>query len=467
MNFVQIEFILFLIALLVAITLTRSNTRRKALLLAASCYFYAYWDYRFLGLLLVPILVGFFVGRIMDTSESQRRRNALLVVILVINLGILGIFKYYNFFVESFVNRVLPSGLYVGTLEVILPLGISFYTFQTLSYTIDVFKRRIKACNSLLDYALFIAFFPKLVAGPITRPSNLLPQFQGKKPITVDNLAEGLRLFGIGMFKKVFVADRLALFVGPVFENSSVYSGATLWLGALAYTIQIYCDFAGYSDMAIGTARMFGYHLEKNFDFPYVSKSVSEFWRRWHITLSLWIKDYLYIPLGGSKKGPIRTYVNLMTAMVLCGLWHGAGLTFILWGGFHGFALSVNRIYRKVYARGAEKTDDTLAVLIKWALTMLTVIIGWVLFRAHDLPQALTILKRMFLYESGVDWVHPFVLLTLCGTIAIHVGESLGLTNLYHLPLKAWYTALILFCLVWLVLIFFPAEFTPFIYASF
>ena len=465
MIFYSLEFLIFFSVLLVGLLLLRGNNQgRKVLLLAASWYFYAYWDWRFLSLILISTLVDFWVGSQLGVTADKEMRKRLLVMSLIVNLGLLGFFKYFNFFIESFSPLVESLGFHPGTLNIILPVGISFYTFQTLSYTIDVYRGKMEAHDSLLDFALFVGFFPQLVAGPIVRASHFLPQLDDYKPLTGANLYAGFQRFSYGLFKKVFLADRLAMFSDHVFANAGAYDCATTWLAAIAYSLQIYLDFSGYSDMAIGVARIMGYDLGENFNFPYLSKSPREFWRRWHISLSDWVRDYIYIPLGGSRKGSARTYFNVVLSMLLCGLWHGAAWTFVAWGGLHGLAQAGSRLF--------QRKDNGLAPAWKagfgWTFTMLFVVCGWVLFRAEGFGKAALMLRQMFMPNPGIGWYYPFVPLVLSGTAAIHVLEQCGKWRECFLPEQArWYSPALLFSLLWLVVVFYPVGFKPFIYFQF
>ena len=445
--------------------LIKKNSLRKGILLLASYYFYAYWDLRFLPLLLVPTLVDFNIGKKLNIYQGKRARNILITVSITVNLLILGFFKYYNFFIDSFKIMLNPLGIDLETMDILLPLGISFFTFSTLTYTIDVYRQKIEPCKSILDYALFIAFFPKLIAGPISRASHLLPQFRQVAPIDNDRLFRGLTLMVSGLFIKVFLADRLALYVDPIFQSPNVYSWITLWCGSIAYSLQIYFDFAGYSQMAIGFAALLGYDLEKNFDFPYLSKNISEFWRRWHITLSNWIRDYIYIPLGGNRKGRCRTYFNLLLAMALCGLWHGAAWTFVFWGVFHGMALAFHRLYKN-FSIGNNQAFF-IQNMANWALTTCIVVLGWVFFRAEDFTNAWQMLQGMFIFQNGFIWIYPFFVFVLLSTILLHIIHYTGITQFHLLPQNAWYTPAVIISLLLLTIIFKPEGFNPFIYAQF
>ncbi len=459
MNFCQLQFHIFLLIILLFFVLIKNNVYRKTILLIAGYYFYSLFDYRFVPLILASTLTDYYVGRALYMHKAPSPRRLLLLLSLSVNLTILGFFKYYNFFINSFTHLFGLSNSDDFLLHIALPLGISYYTFQTLTYTIDVYNRRLAPCDNLLDYALFVSFFPSIMSGPIVRASNLLPQMKTTRILNYDSISSGLGLFIIGLFMKVFMADRLGMFVDVVFINPRVFSCLTVWLAVVSYSLQLYLDFAGYSNMAIGIAKMLGYDIGVNFNFPYVSTSISEFWKRWHISLSTWIRDYLYIPFGGSKKGEIRTYCNLLSAMLLCGLWHGPSWAFVLWGGYHGLSLCIQRLWSRLDAR--------LPAFIAWLLTMLTVMLGWVLFRSADLSHAAEIFKQLFFPAPGVVWVFPFALFAVAATAVVHLAEISGKVDIHDLSLDAWYTPAFLFAMLWMVVIFHPEGFRPFVYAGF
>ena len=317
---------------------------RNVLIVIASYTFYGWWDYRFLSLLVISSLLDFVVGRCLQGIERPARRKLLLALSIAGNLTILGFFKYYDFFAASLASLLTELGMpfNVRTLGIILPVGISFYTFQTMSYAIDVYRRQITATRNLINFLAFVSFFPQLVAGPIERAGHLLPQFERTLAITAAMLEEGLWLVLWGMFKKVVLADNLAPLVDLVYQPTTV-SGPLVLLGTVAFAFQIYCDFSGYSDIARGTAKFLGFDIMVNFNVPYAAANLREFWQRWHISLSTWLRDYLYISLGGNRRGPARTYLNLLLTMLLGGLWHGAAWNFVLWGLWHGGGLVVSR----------------------------------------------------------------------------------------------------------------------------
>lgn len=333
MQLTQIEYIIVLIVT-VALhhALWRYKACRRLLLLVVSLYFFAYWDVRLIPLLIGYVLVGWLTGVLLPKILNEKYRKILLTCSITFFIVLLGIFKYANFFLDSLHPLIECIGWKVGTLKWTLPLGISFFTFQSISYVVDV-SRKHELQMGILDYALYICFFPKLTAGPLIRCEEFSKQLDSNSKINSDDLYEGVQLFIFGLFKKIFIADRLADFIDNVFMNHLVYSGGTLWLAALAYSVYLYCDFSGYSDMAIGSSRLLGIKIEDNFNWPYLSRNITEFWRRWHISLSLWLRDYLYIPLGGNRKGIVRSYANQIVTMLLGGLWHGANITFIIWGG--------------------------------------------------------------------------------------------------------------------------------------
>ena len=464
MPFSSLEFALFFLLVLSASTILRANTMRKFMLLGASCYFYAYWDYRFLGLLLAGTLADFAMGLCMQRGHTALRRMALSFS-LVMNIGLLAIFKYHGFFLEELIPIFKALGLHPGSLNLLLPLGISFYTFLRLSYTIDVYRGTIQAERNLLDFTLYCCFFPHVLAGPLTRPKQLLTQFKALPPLTRENLESGFRLFCFGLFKKVVLADRLALYVDAIFTNAAAFDSPTVWLATLAYSMGIYLDFSGYTDMARGIARCLGYELAPNFDFPYLSRSPSEFWRRWHISLSYWFRDYLYIPLGGSRCGLARTCTNMMLTMLLCGLWHGAGWTFIFWGGWHGLGLVIHRIKRTL-GRPSDKSSR-IGDIAALSGTLLFVHIGWVFFRAENFKQATVLLERMFLGGGTLTWINPFVPVCLVAMGIIHLLKSRQGETWTIFPVGAWYTPFGLLTTLGLSIVFATTGFTPFIYAQF
>ncbi|NND99774.1 MAG: MBOAT family protein [Pirellulaceae bacterium] len=470
MLFTQIEFLIFFAVVLVAVWLTRRRVVRNTLLLAASYYFYAYWDYRFCGLLMLSTVVDYVVAKQMDQSDNDRARWRLLLVSLAVNLGMLGYFKYCDFFIDSARPILQSMGLSGETLGLILPVGISFFTFQTLSYTIDVYRRKLKPTDRFLDFALFVAFFPQLVAGPIVRARELLPQLAVVPQFSKRRMYGGAQQMLRGAVKKVLLADRLGEMVDVVFAGPDLYSGITIWIAVLAYAGQIYYDFSGYSDIAIGAAKMLGYRFPVNFRHPYLATSMADFWHRWHMTLSRWLRDYLYISLGGNRRGPWMTYRNLMITMTLGGLWHGAAWTFVLWGIWHGTALAIERAFvqvRSIRSIFGRSTIGSLGAPLKWLATMLVVLVGWVLFRSPDLPAALSMLRRMATLDSGIAWFPPLVLGALACLIIEHLMWRTKLHRAMRLPALAWYSPIATTVMIWALLLYAPRGFRPFVYFQF
>jgi alginate O-acetyltransferase complex protein AlgI len=346
-NFASSLFFIFLPLVLLGYHLLPNRRQKFPFLLAASWLFYMSWNPWFIWVILFTSIVDYAAGRWIEAAATPQRRRLWLLLSLVTNLGFLAIFKYTNFVLGNSTLALRQLGWPAPqlTVNIILPLGISFHTFQGISYTLDVYRNKIPAVRSFADFALFVAFFPQLVAGPIVRAVEFLPQMAAPPRVTPQQVIEGLHWFLIGMFKKVFLADRLAQFVDPVFAQPAAYDVFTHRWAVLAYAAQIYCDFSGYSDIAIGCAKWFGFELPQNFNFPYLAESITDFWKRWHISLSTWMRDYLYIPLGGNRRGTLRTYVNLLVTMTLCGLWHGASWNYVLWGLYNGVLLALHRVY--------------------------------------------------------------------------------------------------------------------------
>jgi len=377
---------------------------RLFLCLVASYVFYAWWDWRFLGLILTSTLIDYLIGLRLKTESDSSKRKWLLRLSVIMNLGFLGFFKYFNFFVESFQAMLLSLGLEpdIHTLHIILPVGISFYTFQSMSYTIDVYNKKIPVERDFLRFATFIAFFPQLVAGPIVRARELLPQFGEDIRFEWNRFSFGLAQVLWGFFKKVAVADSLAPFVDQCFSAPESFSAIHLSLGVFFYAFQIYCDFSGYSDIAIGLARIMGFDFPDNFRTPYFSKNFSEFWTRWHITLSSWLRDYLYIPLGGNRHGTFNTYRNLMLTMLLGGLWHGASWVFVFWGFLHGMYLVGQRLFGESYSKLLQTLNvptflqNGINILFVFLLTC----VAWVFFRSPDFSTAITILGKIGAMEN-------------------------------------------------------------------
>ncbi len=434
MLFPTLDFaIFFLFVYLATWMLGRHNSWRKLLLLASSYFFYASWDWRFAFLLAGSSLFNYYVGRQIFICDGTVCRKLYLIVGIAGNLSVLGFFKYYGFFMESMasVAQALSIERDLPFLEIILPVGISFFTFQGMSYLIDVFHRKINGDSSLLDLFLYISFFPQLVAGPIVRATTFLPQLRAAPDPGRVCVAFGMLLILWGLFKKAIIANYLAVeIVDPVFFDPSAYGSIDLLAAVYAYAVQIYCDFSAYSDMAIGVAALLGYRFPTNFDQPYRAQSIAEFWRRWHISLSTWFRDYLYIPLGGSKSGKLRTHRNLIVTMLLGGVWHGAAWNFILWGALHGLMLSAERMLRGssrvIVSPEIKSLKSVLSVLLVFHL----VCVGWVFFRAESFSNALTIFEGLVLVDMKPLLLTPFVATLIVLGLAIHYVPRTVLSRL-------------------------------------
>lgn len=404
MLFNSVDFAIFLPVVFLLYWFVAKNDRRlqNILLLIASYFFYASWDYRFLFLLIFSTVLDYITGIKMGEAISREKKRFWFWLSVVVNLGFLGVFKYYNFFVASFAAGLSQLGLKTDfwTLNVILPVGISFYTFHGLSYVIDIYQNRIRPEKNFIDYSVFVSFFPLLVAGPIERATHLLPQVKLQRSFDYTKAVDGLRQILWGLFKKIVIADNCAEFANAIFNNSAAFSGSTLVLGALFFAFQIYCDFSGYSDIAIGTARLFGIDLFRNFAFPYFSRDIAEFWRRWHISLSSWFRDYLYIPLGGSKGGTWMKVRNTFIIFLVSGFWHGANWTFIIWGALNALyflpslLLHKNRNNMDIVATG--RLLPTLRDLLNITITFGLTVFAWIFFRAQNVHHAVQYISRIF-----------------------------------------------------------------------
>ncbi|MEX0314759.1 MAG: MBOAT family protein [Allomuricauda sp.] len=384
----------------------RALKLQNVFIVLASYVFYGWWDWRFLSLIAFSTIVDYSIGLILKNENRDKRRKLLLWLSLSVNLGFLGFFKYYNFFVDSFVEAFSFFGHQINgrSLNIILPVGISFYTFQTLSYTIDVYKRKLEPTSDFVAFAAFVCFFPQLVAGPIERATNLLPQFFRKRKFAYEQAVDGLRQVAWGLFKKIVIADNCASYANLIFDNYQEYNTGTLILGAFFFAFQIYGDFSGYSDIAIGISRLFGFDLRQNFAFPYFSRDIAEFWRRWHISLSTWFRDYLYIPLGGSRGGTAMKVRNTFIIFVVSGFWHGANWTFIVWGALNAvyflplLLANKNRVNTNQVAEG--RWFPTIKELFQIILTFSLTLLAWVFFRAESVSMGMDYILRIFSVES-------------------------------------------------------------------
>ncbi len=434
MSFTEGKYAAFLAVVFVLFwALRRHRTARHMLLLGASYFFYAQWNVKYLGLLLFATLLNFEMGRRLDQTEDPRHRKLLLACSVVGSLAVLAIFKYFNFFITSVAGAVQYVGLPIElpTLRVLLPIGISFYTFHTLSYTIDIYRGRLKPTQNLIDFGIFVAFFPLLVSGPIIRASHFLPQLEQAPEYSDERTSSGLYMILKGLIKKVIIADMIGRWlVDAIFKDPMAFHSLRVLIGIYGYAFQIYGDFAGYTDVAIGSARLLGLELPINFNRPYVATNLRDFWQRWHISLSTWLRDYLYISLGGSRSSPRRTQLNLFVTMLLGGLWHGANWTFVVWGALHGGALALTRAVQRRGGQGNEEPagDSRPLRLLKGVLTFHTVCLGWVFFRSPDFRTAASVLRSLGTGgKAGFD--HPYSLLALALLVVAFV---------LHLTPKAW-----------------------------
>ncbi len=409
MSFASIDFIIFFAVVIIGTLIIQkffSKRVKECFLLIASYFFYGYWDWRFCFLLLFVTVISYWTAKKQD-------KKIMYITGIVIPLVVLGFFKYFNFFLDS-VSGIIGHNL--GVLNIILPVGISFYTFQALSYVIDAHRGKVEVENDFIKLALYLSFFPQLVAGPIVKANEFLPQLKEERKVTSENFKTGIQLMAFGLMKKIVLADHLALFVDGVFSAPSAYHWATIILAVLSYSIQIYFDFSGYSDIAIGCAKCLGYDFNKNFNLPYISQNVTEFWRRWHISLSTWLKEYLYIPLGGNRKGKVRQYINLLTTMLLGGLWHGASWTFVFWGGLNGVALCVDKVLTR-----EKKEKSTFGKVVGILTTFIFISFTWIFFRADNFAVAWEVIKGIFTLQPGIQqpfiWSFVAIGLLIIGTI--------------------------------------------------
>jgi len=453
---------------------------QNLLLLVASYVFYGWWDWRFLSLIIFSSFIDYYVGITLSKTNSQHKRKLLLLTSIIVNLGFLGFFKYFNFFAESFADAftLLGNPIEASRLNIILPVGISFYTFQTLSYSIDVYKRKLIPTNNIIAFFAFVSFFPQLVAGPIERAKNLLPQFYKKRCFDYSKAVDGMRQILWGLFKKIVIADNSAEFANQIFNNSADMNGSTLVLGAIFFTFQIYGDFSGYSDIAIGTSRLFGFNLMQNFNFPYFSRDIAEFWRRWHISLSTWFRDYLYIPLGGSRGGTLIKVRNIFIIFIVSGFWHGANWTFIIWGALNAIYFlpllltNNNRNNLDIVASG--KSLPSFNELFSIVLTFSLTVFAWIFFRADNLAHAISYISEIISY-SFFDFPNKLIFKKSLTTIFLIVLfifiEWIGRGNSYGIQKLFFYNKRIhryvFYCLLIFIIFWFGGDEQQFIYFQF
>lgn len=461
---------LFLPFVLIGFYVVIPQKLKLIFLLASSYFFYGYWNYKFLPLLVFSTFLDFHIGKKLAHENDSAKRKALLLISIVSNLGLLGFFKYYNFSAESinFLSNYFGGESILKTYRIVLPVGISFYTFQSMSYTIDLYRKNSKSYDNFFAFATYVSLFPQLIAGPIIRHTDLVSQLEKSTRDKFSNtfFSRGFYLFILGLSKKVLIADRLSAGIDPVIAQMDIATTLEAWACALGYTFQLYFDFSGYSDMAIGIGLMLGLKFPQNFNSPYKSYSITDFWRRWHMTLSSWLRDYLYISLGGNKKGRARTYINLILTMLLGGLWHGAAWTYVIWGGFHGLILAIER-----YLKADKKPEGKIINFFRSAGTFLLVVIGWVIFRSEDYDLATLWLGKLFSGDGGLKMIH-FSASTrdrFAGALVIAMVVSWGIENnsslmskLNRPVAKGIYCAVLLFFVV-----MYLGGHSPFLYFQF
>lgn len=470
MLFNSLEFIIFLIIVFLIYWIL-DRKKQNIFLLLVSYVFYGWWDYRFLFLMIFSSSIDYFVGLGIYSAQTKIKKKIFLGIALLSNLSILGFFKYYNFFVDSLINLFSSFGagsLSLQTLHIILPVGISFYTFQSLSYAFDIYKGKMQPTKSYLQYCAFVAFFPQLVAGPIERASRLLIQFENDRSFDFKEAVDGCRQILWGFFKKIVIADNLAVIANKMYLNVFDYSGGEMLIATIFFAFQIYCDFSGYSDIAIGTAKLFGFKLMKNFSYPYFSRNIAEFWRRWHISLSTWFRDYVFIPLGGSRVTSKLKYLkNILIVFTLSGFWHGANWTYITWGFLNGLYYIPN-----IYKRDKNKNLDhkpTLKEIPYIIITFSFTIFAWIFFRAQNFHEAIYIIKSIFTDFGMItmDILYPkrfviILILIIVEWIQRDKDHPLMIGNL-----KSWQRKLIYLTIIFVILFFGAYNYTPFIYFQF
>lgn len=462
MIFYSISFALFFGLLILFTHLSKSCGQQKIIFLVANIVFYGYWDARFLALLAAVIFACYF-GAI---AYEREKRGVYIVIPVIFCLGVLVVCKYMNFFIEAFANAFHINGMH--TLKIILPLGISFYLFQALSYVLDVRKGVIPAEKDFIKLATYISFFPQITSGPIVKAHDFLPQLDRVHRIKKVNVYEGIQLFVLGLTKKVVFADRIGIAVNAVYSAPLAYNNVSIIWAIIGYSLQIYCDFSGYSDMAIGIAKVLDFDLGKNFDLPYLAKNPSDFWRRWHISLSSWFRDYVYIPLGGGRAGKVKTYRNLFVTMLLSGIWHGANWTFIAWGVLHGVGSAVHKMFRDIKGK-KEKKNNTVVSLICVVGNCIFVALLWVVFRAADMRQAMEVLSGLF-RMTGITYVNVYVVVYFAIIVVVHILGAIknnGHAFEMKLNLDTFKGQFVLFTWIFLIIAFMYVGDSAFIYAQF
>lgn len=475
MIFNSVVFLIFFAVFYISYLLLKNHKYRMFLCLVASYFFYGWWDWRFLSLILFSTFVDFYIGGKLHQEADVKKRKTFLIISLFSNLGLLFFFKYFNFFIDSFIEVANTMGMSpsVTSLNIILPVGISFYTFQTLSYTIDIYRKKLEPASDFFLFATYVSFFPQLVAGPIIRAIDLLPQFKFDHKITTKMITAGLFIVLVGYFKKVVVADTLAALVDHGFENPYAYTSLNLIIIVVFYAFQIYCDFSGYSDIATGIGKMLGFEFPKNFNLPYIAKNFSDFWQRWHISLSSWLRDYLYIPLGGNRHGNLMTQRNLMLTMLLGGLWHGANWTFVIWGFLHGSYLILQRLFEPLSQRLMKLIPGFIYSFFSIIITFLLVNIAWIFFRSQSVSDAFDLISyiginRNFSFSDvklKFQIIEAFFLIcVLYGMELFHLFKSDLLDRFINSTVGG---AISVSLILWMILLFGTFDNNNFIYFQF
>ena len=473
MIFNSLDYMLLLLVTLCSYWfLLRMQLLRLTVVVAASCLFYMAWNVKYIGLIVVSTVVDYGVGRAIHAARSQRAKKGWLLVSVCTNLGLLGTFKYFNFFSSAVADALAVAGVAISPvqLDVLLPVGISFYTFQTLSYTIDIYRGRLQPTRNPVKFALFVTFFPQLVAGPIVRASQFLPQLERRPALDTSMVGEGLFLICLGLVKKVAIADYLAVsLVDRVFDDPSAYSAAEVMVALYSFTAQIYCDFSGYTDVARGSGLLFGLRLPENFDRPYAATSPAEFWRRWHMTLSTWLRDYLYFPLGGSKVPAARAYWNLWITVFLIGLWHGATWNFVIYGSLHATVMAVHRFFYRRSGRTRDTVDQTGIRLLKIGCMIHFTVLSRIFFRACDLDNAFEVIERLLSAGATLGHVPVNVWLVLLVAYVTHYlpGEWFERSKRLFLRLPAPLQGLVLAAVGALLALVATQKVVPYIYFQF
>ncbi len=468
MLFNSITFVVFLPLVLLVVS-AAPRRLRNLLILGASYIFYGAWDWRFLGLILTSTVIDYVAAVVIDDSDDKRRRRLAMAASLVGNLGILGTFKYFNFFVDSGVDLIEWFGWHASrpALNLILPVGISFYTLQTLSYTIDVYYGQMRATRRFVEFAVYVAYFPQLVAGPIERARDLLPQIMSPGKVTGERINMGLMLMIIGYTKKVLIADSIAPITARIYDDPNAYTAGVLIQGCYLYTLQIFCDFSGYSDIARGVSELLGVRLGENFRQPYLSQSVTEFWRRWHMSLGTWLRDYVYVPLGGNRGGGLHTYGNVMATWLICGLWHGAAWTYVAWGGLNGLYICIERVFG--IGRGDPPEPKTATQwLVRVGRTVVTfhlIVTTFIVFPSPSFGHIVEYVQGLFAFDHLLDvGVVPFI--AGLAVLAIDIPQNVSGDHTVFLRLPWWLQSPI-YVVLCLAMMLFGDRDIPFIYFQF